>query len=130
MANPWQVRDSAVMADAGPGVKTEHAFPNQVQDCGLEKKSVIWGESGGKPNGTGRNNMAEHPWLKHYPAGIHWDTKIPPKPLYALLDESEAAFPNRPAMDFLGRHYTYTELASEVRKLTASLKAMGVRAHT
>ena len=74
--------------------------------------------------------MAEHPWLDHYPAGIHWDVKIPSKPLYALLDEAEAAFPNRPAMDFLGRHYTYAELGAEVRKLTASLKAMGIRAHT
>jgi long-chain acyl-CoA synthetase len=75
-------------------------------------------------------SAANYPWLAKYPSNIHWETKITPKPLYALLDETEAAHPNRPAMDFLGRHYSYKELGSEVRKLTAALKAMGVRPHT
>ncbi len=74
--------------------------------------------------------MTEHPWLKNYPAGIHWDTKIPAKPLYALLDEAEAAFPNRNALDFLGKHTTYAELGAEVRRLTGALKELGVRPHT
>lgn len=74
--------------------------------------------------------MTDYPWLKTYPAGIHWDTKIPARPLYALLDEAEAAYPNRNALDFLGKHTTYAELGEEVRRMCGALKELGVRSHT
>jgi len=70
--------------------------------------------------------MAEYPWIKSYPENIKWDAPIASRPLFAILDEAEARYPNRSAMYFMGRSYSFKELASEVRKLAGSLRKMGV----
>jgi long-chain acyl-CoA synthetase len=57
--------------------------------------------------------MTDRPW-QCYPEGIDWNAEIPVKPLYALVDDAAQRFPDNPAIDFLGRTYTFSEL----RKLT------------
>ena len=54
--------------------------------------------------------MTEHKWLDHYPEGVDWNAPIPAKPLYALMDDAVARFPQRPCLDFLGRIFTYFSL--------------------
>ena len=64
------------------------------------------------------------PWSGHYPPDIAWDAPIPVKSLYALLDDTVARFPDRPAFDFLGRKWTYAELGDLVDRFACGLKPM------
>ncbi len=49
------------------------------------------------------------------------------KPVYALLDEAVAHYTNSPAMDFLGRSWTYKELGDQVSRAAAGFRHLGVR---
>lgn len=69
----------------------------------------------------------EYIWLSHYPEGVDWYAELPSKPLYAVLDDAERQWPNAQAIDFLGEHYTYAELAEEVRHVAGGLAALGVK---
>ncbi|MCW5752090.1 MAG: long-chain fatty acid--CoA ligase [Alphaproteobacteria bacterium] len=70
--------------------------------------------------------MTERPWLKHYPENISWDVKLPEKPLYALLEEAVSRFPNNPALDFLGRTYSYADLSALTDRAAKGFQALGV----
>src|SRR5262249_23950958 len=67
-----------------------------------------------------------HPWLRSYPLDIRWDAKLPAHPLFVLMDEAEDRYGNRTAIDFLGRHITFAELARDVRALSSGLRGLGV----
>jgi len=66
-------------------------------------------------------------WLKSYPEGIKWDVEIDERPLFSLLDEAENHYPDKPALDFLGKKTSYRMLAASVRRLAAGLQELGVR---
>ena len=51
---------------------------------------------------------------------------IAPEPVTAALDRSVAAFPDRPAIDFLNRKYTYGELGKLVDRAMVGLQKRGV----
>ncbi len=70
--------------------------------------------------------MTERPWLAKYPDGIDWHAEIPERPLYTLLDDAAAAYPNNPAIDFLGRTYAYAELKRMVDRAAAGFQKLGV----
>lgn len=52
------------------------------------------------------NNM---PWINSYPAGVRWDADITPAPLQTILDNTVAKWPDRPAIDFMGKRLSYRE---------------------
>lgn len=66
------------------------------------------------------------PWILHYPAGLEWDAEILPKPLTALLLDAEKRFPGHVAVDFLGKTYTYEEIAISARAVAAGLQQLGI----
>ena len=70
--------------------------------------------------------MNEQPWLKRYPDGINWAAPLPEMPLYALLDAAVSRFPNNPAIDFLGRTFTYRDLGRLVEKAAKGFQKLGV----
>lgn len=70
------------------------------------------------------------PWLKTYPDGIKWDTKIQETPLYDILEKSVADYPERNLIDFLGKKYTYAEVSSLVDKAAKGLQELGVKKET
>jgi long-chain acyl-CoA synthetase len=72
----------------------------------------------------------EHPWLAHYPKEIDWYADIATSRLDALLDRSEARFPDHIAIDFKGKMYSYRELAQKVRSFAQGLHALGVKKGT
>jgi hypothetical protein len=37
-----------------------------------------------------------YPWEAAYPDGVSWRLDIEPKPLFAILDDSVAAYPDKP----------------------------------
>lgn len=69
---------------------------------------------------------SNYPWLTAYPANIAWDAPIHLRPLFSLLDEAEENYSDKLAIDFLGAHTTYSELADQVRSLATGLHNMGV----
>ena len=57
---------------------------------------------------------------------VDLDGPITAKPLQSLLDDAAASSPDRPCIDFLGRHYRYREVAGLVARATRGLQAIGV----
>ena len=55
------------------------------------------------------------------------EIQIPIKPIYFLLDEAVASRGQSPAIDFLGRQWSYRELGELVDKAAAGFRAMGVK---
>ena len=67
----------------------------------------------------------EHAWRTAYRHPVSWDTDYPPLSMPALFEVSATRHANRPAIDFLGRHYSYAELADGVRRVATGLAALG-----
>jgi long-chain acyl-CoA synthetase len=67
-----------------------------------------------------------YPWLKSYPAGVRWDGPIEIGPVAAILEQSAARWPDRPALDFAGRVMSYRELDQLADRVAAGLQAWGV----
>jgi long-chain acyl-CoA synthetase len=77
-----------------------------------------------------RPGAVERPWLKHYPDGVDWNTHFEAKPLYALADEAVAKFPDKPAVEFLGRRFTYAEIGRMIDQAADGFQRLGVRKGT
>ncbi len=69
---------------------------------------------------------APHAWLKGYPKAVDWNMALPPKPLFALLDDSAQRFASRPCTSFLGRTLTYRQVADLVDRVAVGLQQLGV----
>jgi long-chain acyl-CoA synthetase len=67
------------------------------------------------------------PWEAHYPEGLAWDLDVAPRPLFTVLDDAVAAWPNRRCLDFLGRKSSYKETGQLVDRAAKGLQALGVR---
>lgn len=71
--------------------------------------------------------MEQRIWHKNYPDEV--PTSLEPYPeqsLYKILEDAATRFPDRPSIAFLGNHLTYAELHDEVKRMAASLAALGV----
>lgn len=54
--------------------------------------------------------MSDMPWLKSYPPKVHWDVRIEPKPVQHILAHAASNWPDRPAIEFMGKRLSYREL--------------------
>ena len=70
--------------------------------------------------------MADMPWIKSYPEGVHWDIKIVPTAVQQVLDDSAAKWSERPALEFMGKRITYGELKSLSDRAAKGLQKLGV----
>src|SRR5437868_3535915 len=52
----------------------------------------------------------QHPWIKSYPAGVRWDAELATMPVSQILEQSAEQWPDKPALDFMGKKLTYREL--------------------
>jgi len=69
----------------------------------------------------------DRPWLKSYPAALDWHARFPAKPLYALIDEAAAKWPDHLHMTFMGRRITYAESADMVSRAAEGFRRLGVK---
>jgi long-chain acyl-CoA synthetase len=67
----------------------------------------------------------EHDWRDAYRHPVPWDTDFDPRSMIAVFDESVRRHGARRAIDFLGRHYSYDELADGARRVATGLAALG-----
>jgi long-chain acyl-CoA synthetase len=70
--------------------------------------------------------MTDMPWIKSYPAGVRWDIDIDPIPVPRILDDAIARWPDRPALEFMGKRLTYREVGGLVARAAKGLQQQGV----
>lgn len=70
--------------------------------------------------------MSAQPWIQSYPAGVRWDTSLPTGPIHAVLETAAATWPDRPAIDFMGRRISYSELLSLSLRAARGFQELGV----
>ena len=66
------------------------------------------------------------PWQAHYAHPVPWDTTFPPLTVPQMFADSVARFADRPLVDFMGRSFSYAEIAQDARAFAAGLQALGV----
>ena len=66
------------------------------------------------------------PWRRHYAHACAWEAQFPPLSLVEMFAASVAEYPDRPLVEFEGRHFTYAELFAESRRFAAGLQARGL----
>ncbi|MGC8876110.1 long-chain-fatty-acid--CoA ligase [Thermus sp.] len=71
--------------------------------------------------------VSAKPWLAHYDPGVPTEVEVPSIPLWRFLEESARRFPERTALEFLGKHLSYRELWTLVRRFAKGLEDLGVR---
>jgi long-chain acyl-CoA synthetase len=74
--------------------------------------------------------QTQYPWLKAYPSNIAWNAKIPQGLVFDMLKDTASRYPNRFAIDFLGKKYTYHELYQLVKRAAKGLQELGVKKGT
>jgi long-chain acyl-CoA synthetase len=68
----------------------------------------------------------ERPWLVHYEAGVPDEVSVPAIPVDALLRETAAAVPDRPALIFFNAKTSFAELDRAADRFAHVLRGMGV----
>lgn len=71
--------------------------------------------------------MDVKPWLKHYDPGVSAHLEYPDVPLFRLLDEAAARFPQRACTIFEDQAISYQEMAQLTHRLAAGLRHLGVQ---
>ena len=68
-----------------------------------------------------------HVWERSYPQGVRWDAPLPPAvPLESLLETAASKWPERTALDFYDRTFTFRELHDIAARAAKGLQALGV----
>src|SRR6478672_4988519 len=71
--------------------------------------------------------MNDKPWINSYPPGVRWDAEIVPGPVQSILDDAVAKWPDRPAINFMGRRIAYRDLGDLVNRAAKGLQQLGVK---
>ena len=66
------------------------------------------------------------PWQAHYAHPTPWDTTFAPLTVPQMFADSATRFGDRPLVDFMGRRFSYAELAQEARAFAAGLQQLGI----
>lgn len=80
--------------------------------------------------GATSSPSAEYPWLKIYPKEVDWYEKFEAAPLFKLLEDTAKKYPNRSAIDFMGKKYTYAEMQCLVNRVAKGLQDLDVKKGT
>ena len=67
-------------------------------------------------------------WADSYAPGVPLHLDYGDTTVLGLWESATQRYPDRPALDFLGRVSTYAEVADEIRHVAGGLHALGVRA--
>lgn len=66
-------------------------------------------------------------WTQNYGHPVPWNLTMEPMPVHRLLEDAAARTPDASCIDFLGRIYTYAEIAKAVDKAARGFQVLGVR---
>ncbi len=66
-------------------------------------------------------------WMTGYHHPVAWDMAFAPQSLPAMLDATAKRVPDAPCIDFLGRQFSYGEIADLVDRAARGFQILGVR---
>ena len=69
----------------------------------------------------------EKVWLKHYEPGVPHSIDYPATSLYQLFKQSADKYSRQPAVHFMGRVLSYSELASQIKSLACAFVDLGIK---
>jgi long-chain acyl-CoA synthetase len=67
------------------------------------------------------------PWTRFYPPGVPVTLALPSRPVWEVLDDAAARFPEKAAVVFYGREIRYRELREAADRLAHALASLGVK---
>lgn len=67
-----------------------------------------------------------YPWLKQYPRGIDWHTRLSGRPLYTILDDAASRWGRNTALEFFGKTYSYSKLKEMVDRIARGMHELGI----
>ncbi|MGB4058168.1 MAG: long-chain fatty acid--CoA ligase [Alphaproteobacteria bacterium] len=67
------------------------------------------------------------PWIAHYDSDVKAQIDFPSAPVFSMMDDAVKIHGARPAFDFLGKKYSWNEIAALVDKFAAGLQSLGVK---
>ncbi|HWH26567.1 MAG TPA: long-chain-fatty-acid--CoA ligase [Pseudolysinimonas sp.] len=67
------------------------------------------------------------PWLDSYADGVPREIEVPTGSLSDLISGSVAEFPDKVALEFFTREWTYAELGDQISRAAEGLRKLGVR---
>ena len=65
-------------------------------------------------------------WSKSYLHPAPWNMDFPPLALHDMFFSSAAREAAHPMLDFMGRKYSYSEMAMQVRRIAKALQDRGI----
>jgi len=65
-------------------------------------------------------------FLRKYPSSVNWHAPLQPQSVAAMFYDSVAQYGEKPCLDFLGKHYSYDEVADLVARAAEGLQTLGV----
>lgn len=71
--------------------------------------------------------MTDFPWIQSYPDGVRWDAELAIMPVAQMLDDTAAKWPDKPALDFMGKRTSYRELLNLVNRAALGFQRLGVK---
>ncbi|MEY4869087.1 MAG: hypothetical protein RIS11_281, partial [Pseudomonadota bacterium] len=66
------------------------------------------------------------PWISNYLHPAKWEQAFPPLSVHDMFFRSAERMGQAPLADFMGRKFSYAEMAAMVRRFAKGLQARGV----
>jgi len=73
------------------------------------------------------SSAPDHPSPNHYRHPCAWDVPLAELTVPGLLERAAREAPDAPAIDFLGRTYSYAQVSDEARRFAFGLAARGIK---
>ncbi|MFY9971398.1 MAG: AMP-binding protein [Roseiarcus sp.] len=70
--------------------------------------------------------MNAQPWVKSYPPGVRTDAPLNISPVQSVLDTAAKRFGTNPALQFMDRRISYSEIEALANRAAAGLQKLGV----
>jgi len=70
--------------------------------------------------------MNAQPWVKSYPPGVRWDAPLDISSVQSVLDGAAKRFGPSPALQFMDRRISYSELETLANRAAAGFQKLGV----
>ncbi|TFD92462.1 long-chain-fatty-acid--CoA ligase [Jeotgalibacillus sp. R-1-5s-1] len=71
--------------------------------------------------------MSAQPWLNLYPDTIPTTLQYDPKPVHAYLTEAAVTYPDKKAVHFMGKEFTFKEMHESSLKMAKYLQDIGIK---
>jgi long-chain acyl-CoA synthetase len=71
-------------------------------------------------------DMTAPPWISNYHHPVPWDMEIPPLTLPAMFAASAERRDKAPMIDFMGRRFSYRDMAAEAARVAMGLQRLGL----